>query len=358
MQPICDIVIPIWNQPELTGRCLESILAATLEPVRLILIDNGSEPPTRELLDRFCASSRVQTTLIRNDVNLGFIKAVNQGIQAAQAPWICLLNNDTVVTQGWLTEMLKAADRIPNVGLINPTSNSLGFRPGKMPLEEYAQNLRRFSGQTTELTVALGFCLLAKKSVFDQVGLLDESFGMGYFEDDDLSRRVRRAGFTNVRACGSYVYHEEKGSFRHLKDSNRSFDENRRLFEKKWGRRLRILWTYYGPQLPGPFPEKTALRLLQEGHWITLMAPAGAVPSDLSSHAQLIWRQIDGSRWRLHATWRLLTKRKKPFHMAISYDPVWSAWVQRLKLLHRAALQKNPSEEEILRQCRELSHVS
>ena len=162
-EPICDIVIPIWNQPELTQRCLESITACTAEPVRLLLIDNGSEPPTRDLLDRFRAEGRIPTEILRNTANLGFIKAVNQGIRSARAPWVCLLNNDTLVTQSWLTELLKVAQADPRIGLVNPTSNSLGFQPGKLSPEEYAAGLRRESGRWTELSIALGFCLHAQR---------------------------------------------------------------------------------------------------------------------------------------------------------------------------------------------------
>ena len=85
--PLCDIVIPIWNQMDLTQRCVESVLRNTPGPIRLILIDNGSEPPTQEVLSRLRAEGRVPVSLIRNERNLGFIRATNQGIRACTAPW-------------------------------------------------------------------------------------------------------------------------------------------------------------------------------------------------------------------------------------------------------------------------------
>ncbi len=355
---VCDIIIPIWNQPELTERCLQSIIRSTKEQVRLILVDNGSETPTRRLLAEFQASSSFPVQIIRNEENLGFIKGVNQGIRAANSEWICLLNNDTILSPGWLAELIKAAQQNDNIGLVNPTSNSLGFQAGKTPLEEYAAGLKNRSGQVTNLTVALGFCLLAKRSLFDKIGLLNEEFGMGYFDDDDLSRRVRQAGLRCVRACASYVFHEEKGSFRHLEGHKGAFEQNKQRFEKIWGKRLRILWSYFGPALNGsPFPQQTALELLGQGHWLYLMAPEGALSEPLASHAQVVQLEASTRNWRRKAIWRLLTKRKKPFHLAISYDPAWTNWLRRFRWLHGADVLQTPTGDQILRHCSELART-
>ena len=335
----CDIVIPIWNQQELTRRCLESLLRCTEEPIRLILIDNGSEQPTQNYLEQFRADRSEKILLTRNEVNQGYIKGINQGIRSAQAPWICLLNNDTVLTAGWVTEMLKVASADAGIGLVNPTSNSLGFKLGETPLEEYAKSLQNESGRTAELSMALGFCLLARRSVFDRVGLLDESFGMGYFEDDDLSQRVKAAGLRCIRACGAYVFHEERGSFRHLAGTKEAFQKNRQIFEKRWGRRLRILWT-----LPPSHSDLAAWRELEtelagQGHWLYSVAAL----------------KTGQPFWRLQAAFKLLVRRKKPFDLVISTDPTWSGWVRKLRRLHRAAILESPNPEQITQECRRLA---
>ena len=351
---ICDIVIPIWNQPDRTRRCLDSIRESTQELVRLILIDNGSQSPTREYLEQFKAASPVPVLLIQNPTNLGFIKATNQGIRAGQSPWVCLLNNDTVVTPGWLTEMLKvAAD--PRIGLVNPTSNSLGFSLGQTPLETYAENLKTQSGRWAELPMALGFCLLAKRSLLDQVGGLDESFGMGNFEDEDLSKKVKKTGLRCVRACAAYVYHEEKTSFRELPDWKEQFRANRRRFEERWGRSLRILFAPLNSSDSLSLPKEAILQLAAQGHWLYFAAPPDRIPREISSHAQVTTLPVHRSRWRLEATLRLLIRRKKPFDLVISYDDAWSRWVRQLKWLHSAHLLPMPTDQEILDQCRQLS---
>ncbi len=353
----CDIIIPIWNQPELTARCLESIERCTEAPARLILVDNGSEAPSQELLERFRTRRGESARILRNPTNLGFIKAVNQGIHASTALWVCLLNNDTVVTPGWLSEMLKAAEADPKIGLVNPTSNSLGFQPAKSQTpEEYAASLRPQSGASTELTTALGFCLLARRDLFERIGFLDESYGMGNFDDDDLSRRVRQAGYRCVRACAAYVHHEEKASFRHLPGWEKAFEQNRRRFQERWGRPLRILWEIPASRANGASgTRQAALDLVNEGHWISFIVPGGSLSGDILSFAQVHQLPVPAAGWRVRATFRLLAKRKKPFDVVISYDRPWSRWVRRLRPLHRAVVLDSPTQQEILERCQALS---
>ena len=353
----CDIIIPIWNQPERTRRCLESILHSTQEAVRLVLVDNASEAPTRGFLEQFEKSSPVPVEIIRNSENRGFIKAVNQGIRAAQSEWVCVLNNDTLAAPGWLTEMLQVAQSDPAIGLVNPTSNSLGFQPKEGLLGGYAQSLKSFSGRATELSTALGFCLLGRRSLFEKVGFLDESYGMGYFDDDDLSRKVKALGFRCVRACAAYVYHEERASFRLLPKRNEAFLQNRRLFEQRWGRRLRILWGLGGCSSSGPFSAETALFLVGEGHWLTFVDCQGALPSELLSHAQVSRLLSAPNRWRLKASLRLFLKRKKPFDLVISQDQNWSRWLNRFRRLYPAHLMDNPTPQEIVEKCKSLSRI-
>jgi len=332
IQPICDIIIPIWNQKDVTRRCLESLLAFTHEPIRFILIDNASGRPTQRFLEQFQTHASVPVQLIRNDRNLGFIRASNQGILAASAPWICLLNNDTTVTPGWLGEMIRVADSDPRIGLVNPTSNSLGYPTGTLSPQAYAQRLKAQSGRWIEIPVALGFCLLARRDLFERIGLLDEGYGMGYFEDDDLSLRARVAGFLCVQACAAYVHHMEQTSFSRLQGRHRAFQRNRNRFESRWGRRVRILWVV-PPE--GSVSHDRISALVQAGHWIEVMGiPSLAEP--FCSMVQVRWVSIDPKRWRFQAMWRLLRRRKKPFSLVVCEDTRLLDGIQRWKWLHRA----------------------
>ncbi len=347
-EPICDIVIPIWNEKERTELCLRSVLRHTDLPVRLILIDNGSETPTREYLRQFAGSSPVPAELLRNPENLGFIKAVNQGIRAARSPWVCLLNNDTVVTAGWLAEMIRIAESDPKIGLVNPTSNCLGYTPKGSP-DEAARQLAAERGKSAPLSTALGFCLLARRDLFDRIGLLDERFGMGNFDDDDLTLRAREVGLRAVRAAGAYVHHEGKVSFKNLAGWKEAFKKNKALFEQKWGRKLRILW---GPSVPAGVSLEA---IAGAGHWVCVVGPRGVAAKGKVEHAQVDYLEYPERCWRPKATWRLIVRRRKPFDLVVSHDPHWSRWVRSSRLLHGAHLLNNPTEKDLLEQCRTLS---
>ena len=98
----CDIVIPVWNNKEVTQRCLESIFDNTHCEYRLIIIDNASDASTRQYLDQVKLSRPDKVLLIANEENVGFTKAVNQGIKVSSSDYVCINNNDIIVSDGWL----------------------------------------------------------------------------------------------------------------------------------------------------------------------------------------------------------------------------------------------------------------
>lgn len=354
--PCCDIVIPIWNQLGRTRRCLESIARATPEPVRLLLVDNGSEPATRTYLEQVARTVPWPAQLIRHPQNLGFIQAVNRGAKAGDAPWLCILNNDTVVTTGWLTELLRVAAADDRIGLLNPTSNSLGFSLGQLNPEAFARQLAGESGRSVEIPTALGFCLLVRRALWERLGGFDEGFGMGYFEDEDLSRRVQADGLRCARACAAYVYHEERVSFRRLPKAEAAYRQNRRRFVARWGRHLRLLWgPPDGSLKAGAVPLDVVRQLSREGHWVTVVGLDGVASPELASIPQVRVDAVPAAAWRLRATLRLLLKRKKPYDLVISHDPRWSRWLHRLRGGHRADILDAPSPEALLARCKALA---
>ncbi|NQT06423.1 MAG: glycosyltransferase, partial [Candidatus Omnitrophica bacterium] len=127
----CDIIIVVWNQLTATRKCVDAIERSTHYPYRLILVDNNSDEYTAEYLNGL-ARGRDSVTLIRNSENMGFIKAANQGLRLAASPYVCLMNNDTVATAGWLGKMVALAESDTGIGLVNPKSES----PGSLSLEE------------------------------------------------------------------------------------------------------------------------------------------------------------------------------------------------------------------------------
>lgn len=233
-----------WNQAAMTERALASIHAATRFPYRLIVIDNASDAETQALLDRAASSGEYgEMRLTKNADNIGWLRATNQGIAQSDAAYVCLMNTDIIAGANWLTNMVAAMDRHPEIGLANPRGNRGSENKRVTDEDAYARRLERErAGAYCELDHCRGFCMLIRRAVLDAVGALDEAYDQGFFEDNDFSRRAQQAGYICVRVDDAYVRHIKHQSFGKVpKVTNRLWTRNQRLFEERWGRPKRYL---------------------------------------------------------------------------------------------------------------------
>ena len=127
---LVSIVTLSWNAPDFTKKALESIREHTSEPYEVIVVDNGSGDPTRRMLAEI---DDPHVRIIYNETNRGYAGGNNDGISAARGDRVILLNNDVIVTAGWVDGLLAPFDRQP--GSASPrraatswwdTSNSTG----------------------------------------------------------------------------------------------------------------------------------------------------------------------------------------------------------------------------------------
>ena len=120
--PLVSIVILAYNQLEYTKKCIESIVENTNVFFELILVDNGSTDGTAEYLESELTSliASGMLRIIKNDKNLGYARGNNQGMAIAGGEYILLLNNDVVVTPGWLSCLLKCAEKYSDIGIVGP----------------------------------------------------------------------------------------------------------------------------------------------------------------------------------------------------------------------------------------------
>lgn len=212
-------------------------------PFRLILVDNASDKQTAQYLDKIKEENPEQVVLIRNSENLGWVKAVNQGILYSNSLYVCAMNNDTVAYLRWLSEMVDVAEEGELVGLVNPLWE-LPKRYKRTPDKYFRKIITQQSGKFIETDYARGFCFLIKRKVISKIGGLDEVFSPGYYDDWGYSLRAMEAGFKCVRAKGAFVRHYRSITYLAVWGETRFnslFQEREKIFYKKWGRSLRIL---------------------------------------------------------------------------------------------------------------------
>jgi GT2 family glycosyltransferase/glycosyltransferase involved in cell wall biosynthesis len=230
-QPTVDVVVCVHNALEDTRRCLWSLLQKATRRFRLIVVNDGSDPPTSEFL-RALSESHPALTLIGNaDPPHGYPIAANLGLRASTSDYVILLNSDTIVTCGWLERIVSHGQQHARVGILGPLSNAATHQsvPQRRTGGEWAVNplpcwltedgialmLERAAPRTdTRLPFLNGFCYAIKRAVIEAIGYFDEeTFPEGYAEENDYSQRAREAGFELAVVDDAYVYHAKSRSY-------------------------------------------------------------------------------------------------------------------------------------------------
>lgn len=241
---LTSIVIPVRDQLELTRLCLASIYANTPRDFEVVLVDNGSREDVGALAAEI-AQKRGHLRYVRNEDNQGFAYACNQGLAQARGEYVVFLNNDTIVTPGWLSRQLALFAEDPSIGAVGPVSNrasgcqqvdEVAYTDSKSLLA-FAEGWRRQNtGQFTRTDRVIGLCLVVRREVLEKVGGFDTTFGIGNFEDDDFCLRLLRAGYNLAVARDVFIHHHGSATFKALGvDYAALMEENWRHFCHKWG---------------------------------------------------------------------------------------------------------------------------
>ncbi|MBW4437907.1 MAG: polysaccharide pyruvyl transferase CsaB [Pleurocapsa minor GSE-CHR-MK-17-07R] len=246
-----SIVVVTFKNAEYTRLTIESILEKTTYPnYEIVVVDNGLEKTVIDLLAQLQKTQASKVKIVYNGRNLGFARANNIGIQFAEdSEYIVLLNDDVIVTQGWLSKLIRHL-RDTGIGMVGPVTNSCGNEARiEVPyhnLNEIDDFAKRYTqahqGDTFEIPMLAMYCVAMRKTVVDEIGDLDERFGIGMFEDDDYAQRLKQAGYKIICTRDVFVHHFGRASFSKLGDVNyfKIFEQNRRKYEQKWG----IQWRY------------------------------------------------------------------------------------------------------------------
>jgi GT2 family glycosyltransferase len=239
---IASIVMLSWNAADFTRLAVESIRAVTRYPHEIIVVDNGSDEPTLRVLESLAADHGVR--VVHNGSNLGFGGGMNVGMAHARGDVVVILNNDVIVTEGWLEDMIGALESRRTVGCTAPRSNQVASEQilavpyaDDVAMHRFAAERRRaLQGRGYVAHRVVGFCLCLDRKVIDEIGGFDPRYGLGNFEDDDLAVRIRAAGWGIFVCDDVFIHHFGSISFKaNAVDHRAHMERNWRAFSEKWG---------------------------------------------------------------------------------------------------------------------------
>lgn len=239
--PRVALVMVTYRHPELTLLSLASVLrCATWPSLEVIVVDNASPDGTAEACQEMANRDR-RVRVLANSTNLGFPRAVNQGVAASGGELACILNSDVVVTPGWWEALAGELLLHPEVGLVGPSTNAAGNEARVCAryatlaeLDAVAWRCASAGRRSVDVTQLGFFCVAFRRRLWEAAGGLDEGFGLGYFEDADFCRRVRRRGWRLrcLRHC--FVHHEQSAAFATLpaEEVTALYERNRRRYRR------------------------------------------------------------------------------------------------------------------------------
>jgi len=249
--PKISIIIVTYNNLDYTKLCIESVFSNTYYPnYEVIIVDNASVDDTPEYFGNLLKTTN-RLKIIKNLENKGFAAANNQGAAISDGEYLVFLNNDTYVTPGWLNGLYKHIINNPKIGLLGPVTNNTSnearievpyanLRPSDLSVKEVLKFSQLYTienkGQIFDIRMLALFCVIIRKELFEQVGGLDERFGIGLFEDDDLAMKIRQMGLEIKCAEDVFVHHFMRASFSKLSqiEYKKLFLENKKKYEEKW----------------------------------------------------------------------------------------------------------------------------
>lgn len=224
-----DIIIPVYKNASLTKKCITSIFENINEikefSPRLLVINDSPDDVDVNLMLADLSISNPEVKIFTNIVNSGFVKSVNKGLEIStkEGRDVILVNSDTETFRGTLCNLVDVAYSDPLIGFVSPRSNNASicslphFFGGALPTPVEA--FKRWKKISTTLPkfhfvpTAIGFYLYIKNEVLSNIGLLNENFGVGYEEENDLIMRANKVGYRAALANRSFAYHAGSASF-------------------------------------------------------------------------------------------------------------------------------------------------
>ena len=215
-------------------------------------MDNGSRPDVRGWFDSL--KDKVDIKYIRNEKNLGPIRALNQGIAAARNDYICSIHNDVIIFEkDWMGKIISVLEQDPNIGIAGLAGRKEIYKTGCVNEETLKHNLQNedlnvsMSEEVAKVAVVDGLCLVMRRAMLEKVKGFDEAYGYMHCYDLDISLQSIEAGFENAIVKIEAMHIGNGGMTRRtreyrdlVKDDYGLLKRNCRIFAKKWARMLPV----------------------------------------------------------------------------------------------------------------------
>ncbi len=267
-----SIIMPVRFRTDLTKVALDSLFNYTKD-FELILVQDGEDKEMAELLKNYKAK------IVYHKEAKGYVGAINAGFKeiSPDSEYVMFLNSDTCCTPNWMEEMIKCFSLDTKVGLVAPTFTAWA---GMQSIEENPKY-----GDYNFADEVVGVCMLYSREAINTLmekskeqgvigdGILDERYGMGGGDDNDISMRIKLCGYKTVVARKSFIYHYISGSFRKLfkddvdyskKHASNVFTKFQEKWKKELGNKPHIMIAI--PTVSGNINHALAVRLIEWSH--------------------------------------------------------------------------------------------
>ncbi len=263
--PSVDVIIPVYNAPELTKCCVDSVIAHLGHAIGVIYIqDDASDTETCAMLDSL---SYQQVHVYHAPQNQGYGKSVNEAVARSDADLVLVLNSDTEVHENFLPLLCEAFAVDPVLAVISPAQDSFAKY-------DFARYMRRPGGYIATYRFQ-GYAFLIRRSLFVAMGGFDAQFGRGYFEDTDLGRRLDQQGWRMGVHPDASIHHEGGASFGRGQSYRSLAQRNRALYLSRYPEARQNILLVSGQHtlidLPAQLTDSIEHVLRQGGgiHWLT-----------------------------------------------------------------------------------------
>lgn len=301
-----DVVIPVYNAPDLTRRCVDSVVAYLGNSIRRILIqDDASASDTRNMLDNLPYDC---VDVYHAKRNQGFGLSVNEAVNRSDAFYVLILNSDTEISHDFLPLLCASLTADAKLAAIIPSGNSYA----KYNLDRY---LLREGGYISTYYLR-GHAILIRRDIFQEVGGFDPVFGRGYYEDIDLGRRLDLLGWRFGVHPGTRIYHKMGGSFGRGRILQKLIKRNRTLYLSRYPKAQQNILLFSGNCSLTDFPPPVLdaiENIFHEGgyvHWFTpvisptlLCLQMYSQPLSLSAVINVVLRGLRRADRRISGIW-------------------------------------------------------